>query len=356
MNEPRTNLDGPTGGPSSPKPEETATEVVPLAQPADAPPPVVAPTPLPVTWVVTPPQPGEVITSLATKITYTMGEKIGEGSFGLVYECIDTWNNNLAAKVMKPHGPPEKVRAATEAELGKLQLLRHPHITYVFDAFEYRDTFYIITERCYCPLKKLFDEVDHFDGKLWLKPIARCLLQAVNHAHLHQFVHQDIHLGNVFASFAKNEMNEMDPGAIQFKLGDLGVAKMFSEIDANNTRAIWMLPPEVLEPHEFGPLDHRIDIYHCGLLLLHIALGQELQFTPEEVKAGLPKQLAEQLPAPYNFALSKALRRHAAFRTENAMELWRDLNTAAQPQQPPAEQLTLEPPPADEGSGSNDGE
>jgi hypothetical protein len=36
---------------------------------------------------------------------------------------------------------------------------------------------------------------------------------------------------------------------------------------------------------------------------------------------------ALQLPPPYNIAREKALRRHVAFRTESAMELWRDLSS-----------------------------
>jgi eukaryotic-like serine/threonine-protein kinase len=122
------------------------------------------------------------------------------------------------------------------------------------------------------------------------------------------------------------------PGAIHFKLGDLGVAKLFSEIDATNTRALWMLPPEVLDSSEFGPLDHRMDIYHCGLLFLHILHGSELRFTPEEIKKGKPRELALQLPVPFNFALEKALRRHVSYRTASAMELWRDLNSPGPPE------------------------
>src|SRR6266853_1111650 len=299
----------------------------------------------PADWV-TPPTEGEVITSEATGNSYTMGAKIGEGHFGMDYCCVDGWNNSLAAKVIQPLGPPERVRAATEAEIGKLLLLRHPHITYVFDAFEYRDTFYIISERCYCPLTQLF-ALEDFHGLAWIMAIARCLLQAVHYIHNSQYVHQDIHLGNVFAAFAKNEMDANDPGAIQFKLGDLGVAKLFSEIDATNTRALWMLPPEVLDLSEFGPLDHRIDIYHCGLLFLHLLHGSELRFTAEEIKAGRPRELAMQLPAPFNFALEKALRRHAQYRTASAMELWRDL-CSPEPPQPaaqPEQQLTLDVPP-----------
>jgi eukaryotic-like serine/threonine-protein kinase len=290
--------------------------------------------------LVVPPAPGEVVTSEATRNTYTMGEQIGEGYFGLVYACTDVWNNQLAAKVLKPVGPYEKVQAAASAEIQKLLVLRHPHITYVFDAFEFRDTFYIITERCYCPLTNLF-ALENFYGLAWINPIARCLLQAVHYIHLSQYVHQDIHLGNVFAAFAKDEMRPEDVGAIHFKLGDLGVAKLFSEIDATNTRAEWMLPPEAIDSSEFGPLDHRIDIYHCGLLFLHLANASELRFSPDDIRVGKPRDLALQLAAPYNFALEKALRRHVAYRTADAMELWRDLNSPQAPVAAKPEQLSL---------------
>lgn len=297
--------------------------------------PSVPPTSPPAKSVI-PPAPGEVITSLLTGNTYTMGTMIGEGYFGVVYSCVDVWGNDLAAKVLKPIGTYERVRAAAEAELGKLALLRHPHITYVFDAFEFRDTFYIVTERCYCPLTQLFS-LNPFDGPSWLMPIARCLLQAVHYLHLNQYAHQDIHPGNVFTAFAKDEMRPTEPGSIQFKLGDLGVAKFFGELDATNTRADWMLPPEAIDPSEFGPVDHRIDIYHAGLLFLQLAQSREVRFSREEILAGHPRELALTLPSPLSFSLEKALRRHVAFRTASAMELWRDLHSPvpAVPASPP---------------------
>jgi serine/threonine protein kinase len=287
--------------------------------------------------------------------SYTMGEKIGEGHFGLVFSCVDVWGNQLAAKVMKAMGSYEKVKASTEDEFRKLLLLRHPNITYLFDAFEYRDTFYLITERCNWSLTDLISQ-EWFEGRLWVKAIARCLLQAVHYIHLGGYCHQDIHPGNMFAAIARNEMAiegpqqaqqaQEQPAAIQFKLGDLGVAKLFDEIDATNTRNLGMLPPEALDSSEFGPLDHRIDIYHCGLLLLQVVLSKELRFTEDEIKTGRPKELALQLQPPLNFALEKALRRHVAFRTASAMELWRDLSSPELPEQlqaapPQSEQMQL---------------
>ena len=115
-----------------------------------------APTP-----VFTPPLEGELITSNATGNTYRIGPIIGEGSFGVVYECTDTWQNELAVKILKPLGTYEQVRDSAIAELGKLRMLRHPTVTYVHDGFEFRLTFYIVFERCWQPINT-FIQRDNF--------------------------------------------------------------------------------------------------------------------------------------------------------------------------------------------------
>jgi len=300
--------------------------------------PEAAPKPAAPEKLVVPPAPGEVIVSGLTGSTYTIGYPIGEGSFGTVYACVDDWNNNLAAKVLKPTKTYHEVRAAAEAEMYKLVALRHPQITHFYDAFEYRDTFYIITERCATSLAELLTK-DWFSGPIWTLAIARSLLQAVEFLHLNGYAHQDIHAGNVFALMARNELNPDDTNATQFRLGDLGVAKLFSEIRPENTRAQWMLPPEVLNPSEFGVPDQRVDIYHSGLLLLQLEHSKEIKFTKEEILAGKPRQMALELRTPFSFALEKALRRHVSKRTEKARELWRDLNSPAQAEQAAAVQL-----------------
>lgn len=291
------------------------------------------------------PKPGEVIANPARGTTYTMFDRIGEGHFGITFACTDPWENELAAKVMKPIGTYEFVRTSAAKEIARLIDLRHPHITYVFDAFEYRDTFYIITERCHGPLSDLF-KLEAFNGLGWLLPVARCMLQAVHYLHGRGVAHQDIHLGNVFTAFQRDEMDPDNPGSIQFKVGDLGIAKPFDQIDAANTLAEWMKPPEAVQPEVYGPVTQKMDIYHCGLLLLQLALSKPMQFSREEILQGVPRQLALALPQPLNFAIEKALRRHAVFRTATAMELWRDLKSPpeqVQPEQPAVEQLRLPP-------------
>ena len=272
---------------------------------------------------------GETITSLSTGNTYTIGEQIGEGHFGIVYACSDVWKNELAVKVLKPIGTYEQVKKKAEGEFSRLRALRHPNITFVYDAFEFRYTFYIVTERCSLPVSTILDS-PNLNGMSWFMLIARHLLQAVHYLHLHNYVHQDIHEDNVLSAFIKDEIVP-ETDVIQFKLGDLGVAKLLNDVDATNTRAQWLLPSEVLNPRNFGPTDTRIDIYHLGLLFLQLAHSRRLRFTHEEILSGKPREMALQLPFPYNTALEKTLRRHVAYRTASAMELWRDLNAPELP-------------------------
>ena len=88
--------------------------------------------------------------------------------------------------------------------------------------------------------------------------------------------------------------------------------------------ANWMRPPEALDP-SFGPLGKTLDIYHCGLLLLQVALGQRLRFSRDDILNGAPREMALNLPEPFRTAIEKALRRRVEYRTPTARQFWLDL-------------------------------
>lgn len=159
-------------------------------------------------------------------------------------------------------------------------------------------------------------------------PIARCILQAVHSPHVMGIVHQDIHLGNVMAAFHKDEMIPEKEELVHFKLC-LGIARLHTELAATELRKRSIMPPEVLDPNEFGPLDHRIDIYHLGLLLLQLAMSHRLEFTANEILAGKPRALALLLMRRTRWRSKR--RCDAACSTEQRaqLELWRDLNSPA---------------------------
>jgi serine/threonine protein kinase len=275
-----------------------------------------------------PPQHGDIIEHNGH--LYIMGKIIGQGFFGCVYECEDEWGNELVAKVISPHNRTyEEVRQNWIEELNKLLTFRHPKITYVYEAFECRDTFYLIIERCYCTLNDLLQMPD-LRGELWLPHIARDILQGIHFIHNAGYVHKDIHPGNVFVSLLQDKMIPNQAPVWNFKIGDLGISRLESDINFFNTiLADWMLPPEFLIPKEFGLIGRHVDIYHTGLLLLSLLLGNVPVFTHQEICAGKPREMAENLASPYAFAIAKALCRHVVSRTQTALDFWRDILEAS---------------------------
>ena len=87
-----------------------------------------------------------------------------------------------------------------------------------------------------------------------------------------------------------------------------------------------MVPPEFLDPNEFGVVGRQVDIYHAGLLLLSLLLGRVPTFTRDEVLAGKPRELCENLASPFSGAIAMALRRHVEHRPSTAIEFWNELS------------------------------
>jgi serine/threonine-protein kinase len=267
---------------------------------------------------------GDHIASWETGNSYRIGDMIGEGGFGYVYACEDIWRNDLVAKVLKPHLTIELVGENVAREVLALLTVRHPNIVHVYDNFCFNGAWYIISERCSQTLEAAFSKPP-FDGDVWFMPIARCLLQAVHHSHVMGLVHCDIHPGNIFFHFTRDEILPEEHSSVTFKLGDFGLAKSVGSVDPYGTFLESIRPPEALDPVEFGACDNRVDIYQAGLVLLQVALGKIIRLSEEDIISGVPRELAMSLPTSYSSALEKMLRRHVEHRTFTPLEAWIEL-------------------------------
>ncbi|HYO59005.1 protein kinase family protein [Archangium sp.] len=280
-----------------------------------------------------PPEEGDIIEYGGHE--YRFGKFIDSGAFGLVYECADEWDNELVAKVFMPKNQTYlEVQKLWSRELNALRELRHPNVTFIHDAFECNDTFYLIIERCALTIKDLIQrqqQLPNLSGEIWIPHVARDVLQALHYIHESGYVHKDVHPGNVFVSLMNDKMFPGQNPVMRFKVGDLGISNLESQIFPLNTfMANWMLPPEYLKPDSFGVLDRRVDVYHVGLLFLSILSKQELVFTVDDVLEGKPRQLAEKLESPYGPVIAKALRRHVDARTATAAEFWKEIKACAE--------------------------
>lgn len=272
------------------------------------------------------PQDGEIIT--CGNCNYYLQGMIGQGAFGTVYDCFDDWGNLLVAKVILPHNQSyDQVRYQWNHELYNLIQMRHPNITYVHNAFEYKSTFYIIVERCAGNLSPLILNPQNIPD-LWLPHIARDVLHGLDFIHSRGMVHKDLHPGNVFVSHIFDRMVPSKDPVWTFKIGDLGISRLEENIRQFNTiMANWMLPPEYFKPMDFGIITRQVDIYHFGLLLLSMYLHKLPSFSQQEIVDGIPRQMAESLQSPYAPVIATALRRHVALRYQSAIDMWREIRS-----------------------------
>jgi serine/threonine-protein kinase len=168
--------------------------------------------------------------------TYRIGTLLGTGAFGAVYSCTDEWGNDLVAKVLLPNRSYEDVKQSWLFELNQLVTLRHPNITYVHKAFEWRDTFYLVLERCTFTLETLIVSPGLVPD-LWIPWVAKDILQGLEYIHGNGYVHKDIHPGNVYVAQTRDSMVSTKDPVWSFKIGDLGISNLEANLRPNTLMA-----------------------------------------------------------------------------------------------------------------------
>ncbi|MCF8259388.1 MAG: protein kinase family protein [Melioribacteraceae bacterium] len=259
--------------------------------------------------------------------SYYIGKEIGSGCCGNVYNCDDSDGNNYAIKIMHPHyNLNEELVLEWKNNLENLTLIDNKYLVKYEKAFEFENAFHLMMKKYPRTLGNMLDKKVINLQKI-LKPIARSLLRGVDYLHNVGIIHYNIHADNVLVDITNSDSNDKKAVKLKFLLSDyadnllLKQDSIYKQVTYNG-----VLPPEYINPEKFGQLSDRTDIYLLGILLLEIYYGKRLLFSDEDVLSGKPKNYALHLPAPYSFALAKALGRHVAFRTKDAKTLWHDLN------------------------------
>ncbi|AKT39074.1 serine/threonine-protein kinase [Chondromyces crocatus] len=266
------------------------------------------------------PIPGAKLTS--TRGTYVVGQLIGDGQYGSVYECIGPFDQPYALKMLRPANKPyHVVKEEWAREMHRLDSFRHPNIVYIHDAFEENYLFYLALERCDTSLRALLGSA--LQPPL-LVELSRQLLMTLQYLHDNGLVHADLHAGNVLIS-------QLDRAPI-VKLTDFGVAQ---QLDANRR---WYRPqvanPKILVPElvTAGYTTAQSDLYQLGLLMFQMHTGQSAidvnvpyEEIARQIAEGTPRQKAEALGTGFGNIIAKLLRRRDTYRYLSAREAWDDM-------------------------------
>jgi serine/threonine-protein kinase len=252
--------------------------------------------------------------------SYLLGNLIGDGSFGAVFECVGPFDQQFALKVFQPANRQyQDVRDEWMREAERLYRLRHPNIVYVFDFFEAGGLFYLVLERCDHSLEEMIGTP--FTDRLVVE-VMRQLLFAVQHLSDHEIVHNDLHAGNILL---------VQGDKLTCKISDLGIAQEMYGQQAIRPTVVHhrIMAPEVLS---LGYTTKQSDLYQLGLLMFAMHTGEyPIEFDAgyddvmRQISEGIPRARAEALGTPIGQIASVMLRRHEQYRYTAPGQVWEDL-------------------------------
>ncbi len=192
---------------------------------------------------------------------YIIGEECGSGAFATVRKVKSKSNGQVRAlKIIKKTKNQDSARMYLEVEI--LKKLIHPNIMQIFEFYEDKKNFYIITE--ICDGGELFDQIvkkgsfTEYEAANVIKQI----LSAVNYIHSNNIVHRDLKPENILLDTAKNNI---------IKIIDWGTARFFEKNKKMNkvSGTPYYIAPEVL----FEKYDEKCDVWSCGIIIYILLCG-----------------------------------------------------------------------------------
>lgn len=191
-------------------------------------------------------------------------EKIGEGTYGIVYKAKNKATGKLVAlKKIRPEIENEGIPATTIREILILKNLKHSTIIDLIEIIHNEDKMYLVFEYIETDLKKLIDihavKNKPFDS-FCIKKMVQQLCTAVSFCHTRNIFHRDLKPQNILVDENFN-----------VKLADFGLGRAASVPLRSYTPEIitlWYRPPELLLGCKY--YDSSVDVWSLACIITEI--------------------------------------------------------------------------------------
>ncbi|KAK6187170.1 cyclin-dependent kinase 1-A [Patella vulgata] len=183
---------------------------------------------------------------------YTKIEKIGEGTYGVVYKGRHKKTNRLVAlKKIRLESEEEGVPSTAIREISLLKELHHPNIVCLEDVLMQENKLYLVFEFLSMDLKRYMDTIPsgQYIDKMLVKSYVYQILQGILFCHERRVLHRDLKPQNLLID---------SKGVI--KLADFGLARAFGipvRVYTHEVVTLWYRAPEILlgSPRYSTPVD-----------------------------------------------------------------------------------------------------
>ncbi|KAI9298559.1 protein serine/threonine kinase [Neoconidiobolus thromboides FSU 785] len=198
---------------------------------------------------------------------YKRIEKLGEGTYGIVYKAQNLETNEFVAlKRIRLDNEEEGVPCTAIREISLLKELKHFNVVKLHDVLHVDKKLVLVFEFCDSDLKKYMDA---FNGELepiTVKHLLYQLLMGLAFCHHNRVLHRDLKPHNLLI----NKKGEL-------KLADFGLARAFGipvRSYSHEVVTLWYRPPDVLMGSRH--YDTAIDIWSVGCIFAEMSSGLPL--------------------------------------------------------------------------------
>lgn len=207
---------------------------------------------------------------------YAKIEKIGEGTYGVVYKGRNKKTGEIVAlKKIRMESEEEGVPSTTIREISLLKELDHPNIVKLTDVLMQEQKLYLVFEFLKMDLKKYMDTFRSgtmIDPEL-VKSYTYQIIQGIVYCHKRRILHRDLKPQNLLID---------QNGCI--KLADFGLARAFGipvRVYTHEVVTLWYRAPEVLlgSPRYSTP----VDVWSIGCIMAEMFTKRPLFHGDSEI-------------------------------------------------------------------------
>jgi serine/threonine protein kinase len=198
---------------------------------------------------------------------YQRLEKLGEGTYGVVYKAQDRRTQDFVAlKCIRLDQEEEGIPPTSIREISILKELHHPNVVDLREVLNSQGKLTLVFEFMDSDLKKFMDAQKGPLPESLIRSYAYQMIAGLCYCHCHRIIHRDLKPQNLL-------INQI--GFI--KLADFGLARAFTIPLRNYTHEVitlWYRPPEILLGSKFYSI--AIDIWSTGCIIAEMMMRKPL--------------------------------------------------------------------------------